>query len=63
MVEAAQISWPTSDAFGNAFTYLWEQYGDNVKTNLITHCETRLKRFFRMRVFEMNDYANQFNSR
>lgn len=61
MVEAAQIAWPTSNGFGNAFTYLWEQYCDNVKTNLTTHCESRLRKFFRMRVFELNDMATNFN--
>lgn len=56
-----QFEWPSSSGFGNAFKYLWEQYLDNVKTNLKTHCESRLRKFFRMRVFELNDYANNFN--
>lgn len=53
--------WPSNDSFGNAFTYLWEQYYDNVKTNLKTHCERRLRKFFKMRVFELNDYATNYN--
>lgn len=53
--------WPSNSGFGNAFIYLWEQYLDNVKTNLTTHCERRLKKFFRMRMFELNDNANIFN--
>lgn len=61
LVEAAQIRWPSNSAMGNAFTYLWEQYGDNVKTNLTTHCKTRLRKFFKMKVFELNDDATKFN--
>lgn len=61
LVEAAQIVWPGSEALANSFKYLWEQYRDNVKTNLTTHCEKRLKKFFKMRVFELNDFANSFN--
>lgn len=60
-VEAANIIWPNSEALGNSFKYLWEQYRDNLKTNLTTHCEKRLKRFFKMRVFELNDFATTFN--
>lgn len=55
------IDWPTSGGFGNAFKYLWEQYRDNVRTNLKTHCERRLRKFFKMRVFELNDDATKFN--
>ena len=40
------FEWPKNTAFGNAFHYLYEQYTDNVTTNLRTHCETRLKMFF-----------------
>lgn len=61
MVEAAYIEWPHSEALGNALKYLYEQYRDNVKTKLTTHCERRLKRFFKMRAFELNDYATKFN--
>lgn len=61
MVERAQIAWPTSDTFSNAFKYLWEQYMDNVKTNLRFHCSKRLRKFFQMRVFEINDSITRFN--
>lgn len=55
------ITWPINGGFGNAFTYLWEQYRDNVRTNLKTHCERRLRKFFKMRVFELNDDATKYN--
>lgn len=49
------FEWPNNNYFSNAFRYLFEQYTDNVKTNLKTHCERRLKKFFKMRVYELND--------
>lgn len=57
MVEGicAAFEWPKNKLFGNAFKYMWEQFADNVKTNLNTHCESRLKKFFRMRAYELND--------
>lgn len=61
MVEQCNINWPESGGFGNAFKYLWEQYRDNVRTNLKTHCERRLRKYFKMRVFELNDEATTFN--
>lgn len=54
---SAQFHWPTNTAMGNAFNYLYEQYIDNVKTNLRTHCERRLRLFFKMRVYEHNDFV------
>jgi hypothetical protein len=61
LCEQANIEMPTSSGFGNAFTYLWQQYATNVKTNLKTHCKARLLKFFKMRVFELNDFANRYN--
>lgn len=49
------FEWPSNNHFSNSFTYLYEQYTDNVKTNLRTHCEARLKFFFKMRCYELND--------
>lgn len=49
------FQWPSTAIMGNAYSYLIEQYVTNVTTNLTTHCERRLKSFFRMRVFEWND--------
>lgn len=49
------FEWPNNKLFGNAFKYLRKQYLTNVKTNLNTHCESRLKKFFRMRAYEHND--------
>lgn len=49
------FEWPRNTAFGNAFKYLREQYVDNVITNIRTHCESRLKKFFKMCVYELND--------
>lgn len=53
--------WPSNRLFSNAFTYLFEQYITNVKNNLKTHCESRLRKFFRMRVFELNHLILQRN--
>lgn len=50
------FEWPHNKAMGNAFKYLREQYLDNVTTNIRTHCEKRLKLFFRLRVYEWNYY-------
>lgn len=48
------FEWPNTHLFGNSFKYLYEQYTTNVQTNLNTHCENRLKKFFRMRAYEFN---------
>lgn len=53
--------WPTTTAFGNGFKYLYEQYIDNVKTNIRYHCERRLKTFFKMCVYEFNDHILREN--
>lgn len=52
---SAAFRWPSTDRMGHVFTYLWEQYACNVKTNLTTHCKNRLTKFFRMRAYELND--------
>lgn len=41
--------------------HLREQYIDNVKTNIKTHCESRLRKFFRMCVYELNDEIRRQN--
>ncbi|XP_055307831.1 uncharacterized protein LOC129571964 isoform X2 [Sitodiplosis mosellana] len=46
--------WPTNRFFGNTFKYLYEQYAKNVQINLKTHCEQRLRKFFKMRCYELN---------
>ncbi|XP_055323050.1 uncharacterized protein LOC129578450 isoform X1 [Sitodiplosis mosellana] len=46
--------WQTNRFFGNTFKYLYEQYATNVKNNLKTHCEQRLRKFFKMRCYELN---------
>lgn len=48
------FEWPNNKAFGNCFKYLWQQYATNVQTNLKTHCEKRLRQFFKMRAYELN---------
>lgn len=47
--------WPNNKYFGNCFKYLWKQYSTNVQNNLRTHCEKRLRQFFKMRAYELND--------
>lgn len=49
------FQWPSNAAFGNALKYLGEQYIDNVKTNIRTHCKARLGMFFKMSVYALND--------
>lgn len=55
------FQWPNNDYFGNAMKYLRGQYADNVTTNIKTHCEARLRNFFRMCVYELNDYIRRQN--
>lgn len=55
------FQWPSNRAFGNAFKYLRDQYLDNVKTNIRTHCKKRLTLFFKMCVYELNDNIRQRN--
>lgn len=59
---AVFFRWPSNTAFGNILKYLHEQYTVNVQTNLRTHCERRLKLFFKMRVYELNDMQIQLNA-
>lgn len=47
--------WPNNKYFGNCFKYLSQQYSTNVQNNLRTHCEKRLRHFFKMRAYELND--------
>ncbi|XP_031636640.1 uncharacterized protein LOC116349379 [Contarinia nasturtii] len=61
LVDAARIDWPTNGGFGNSFKYLYEQYEDNVRTNLKTHCESRLRKFFKLKTFQLNDNAIRYN--
>lgn len=49
------FEWPSSSRLSNSFKYIYEQYIDNVKTNLNTHCEKRLKKFFSMIAYYRND--------
>lgn len=56
------FQWPSNTAFGNAFKYLYEQYISNVKTNIRTHCERRLTKYFRMCVHELNDHIIRQNN-
>lgn len=51
---SALFRWPSNRAFGNIIKYLRNQYFDNVWTNIKTHCERRLKTFFKMVVYELN---------
>lgn len=53
------FQWPHTNAMGNAFKFLRQQYRDNVTTNLRTHCQNRLKLFFRLCVYEWN-YVMKF---
>lgn len=53
--------WPSNRSFSNALKYLREQYRDNVKTNIRTHCKARLTKFFRMCVYELNDHILRQN--
>lgn len=48
------FEWPHTRAMGNTLKFLREQYRDNVKTNIRTHCKNRLKLFFRLRAYEWN---------
>lgn len=54
-------AWPNNEHFGNSFRYLFEQYTKNVQTNLRTHCEKRLKKYFRIVVHELNNAILQAN--
>lgn len=51
--------WPAQANLGNGFNYFVDMYATNVRTNFKTHCETRLKYFFRMRCYEMNLHDNE----
>lgn len=54
--------WPSNRIFGNAFKYMYEQYIANVMTNIRTHAERRIKLFFKMRIYELNDMQIQLNA-
>lgn len=54
--------WPSNRQFGNSFSYLYEQYTANVMTNIRTHAKRRIKLFFTMRVYELNDMQSQLNA-
>lgn len=51
---SAMFQWPSNRAFGNLTQYIRNQYFDNVKTNIRTHCERRLRTFFKMCVYDLN---------
>ncbi|XP_055321799.1 uncharacterized protein LOC129577947 [Sitodiplosis mosellana] len=51
-------AWPNNDYFGNLMKYLFQQYGRNVKTNLDTHAQKRLRYFLRLKAFRQN-YTNR----
>lgn len=53
-----RFSWPNNKYFGNLTKYLYDQYIDNVKTNLSTHAEKRLRNFLKMRVYQFNVVSN-----
>lgn len=48
------FEWPNITYFSNALKSLLHQYISNVQTSLSTHSESRLKKCFKMRVYEMN---------
>lgn len=50
-----RFEWPSNAYFGNGFKYLFELYTTNIKNNLNVHAESRLKKFFKMRAYELND--------
>lgn len=54
-VLGVHFEWPNNKRIGNAFKYLWEQYCTNVVNNLNTHCESRLRKFFKMKAYELNN--------
>lgn len=53
-VNGRDFEWPSKKTLGNSFNYFYDQYTTNVKTNLNTHCYTRLNYFFRIKCFEKN---------
>lgn len=55
------FKWPSNTAFGKALKYLYKQYADNVQINFGTHCETWLKKFFKMCMYDSNDYIFRQN--
>lgn len=57
----ALFQWPSNSRFHNAFEHLYNLYTTNVTNNLNTHCERRLKKFFKMRMFELNNMLLQVN--
>lgn len=57
----AAFRWPDTYRLGNAFKYLWEQYATNTQNNLNTHCESRLKKFFKVRAYELNEMIRRDN--
>jgi len=56
-----RFEWPNNRAFGNAFRYMYEQYTDNVTTNIRYRCEQRLKMFFKMTAYQINDHILRNN--
>lgn len=53
------FNWPRQAILGNGFNYFVQMYITNLRTNLKLHCETRLKYFFRMRIFQINAAFNE----
>lgn len=46
--------WPSKTILGNGFNYFITTYKTSVKNNLVTHCQTRIRYFLRMKCYEMN---------
>lgn len=54
--------WPTRDGMGNAFNQLYENYQTNTKNNLKVHYVSRIKKFLRMKCYELNHGRQRYRA-
>lgn len=59
--EVEGFYWPTRTQLNNGFEYLCQQYKTNVTTNLTTWFEKRLLYFLKMKCYEFNQVAEEFD--
>lgn len=60
--EVEGFYWPTRTQLNNGFEYLCQQYKTNVTTNLTTWFEKRLRYFLKMKCYEFNQVAEEFDN-
>lgn len=52
--EAHRFDWPNNKGFSNGFKHLYNQYSDNVVTNLMIHGPKHITEYLKMEVFKLN---------